>query len=96
VVKNKVAAPFRVAEFDIFYNEGISKDAELLLLGDKFGVVKKSGASYVFEGLRLGQGFDNARMFLKQNPKVADDITKKIKEAAKSGVPAAAKEEKEE
>jgi len=81
IVKNKVAAPFRRAEFDIFYNEGISKDAELLTLGEKFGVVKKAGASFTFEGTRLGQGFDNARTFLKQNSKTAEDITKKIKEA---------------
>lgn len=81
VVKNKVAAPFRRAEFDIFYNEGISKDAELLTLGEKHGVVKKSGASFTFEGTRLGQGFDNARMFLKQNPKIAEEIGKKIREA---------------
>ena len=81
IVKNKVAAPFRRAEFDIFYNEGISKDAELLTLGEKFGVVKKAGASFTFEGARLGQGFDNARTFLKQNPKIAEDISKKIREA---------------
>ncbi len=81
IVKNKVAPPFRRAEFDIFYNEGISKDAELLTLGEKYGVVKKAGASFTFEGTRLGQGFDNARLFLKQNPKLAEDIAKKIKEA---------------
>ena len=81
VVKNKVAAPFRRAEFDIFYNEGISKDAELLTLGEKYGVVKKAGASFTFEGMRLGQGFDNARSFLKQNSKIAEDIGRKIKEA---------------
>ena len=81
VVKNKVAAPFRQAEFDIFYNEGISKDAELLTLGEKYAVVKKAGASFTFEGTRLGQGFDNARMFLKQNTKIAEDIGKKIREA---------------
>mgnify|MGYP001561902745 CR=1 FL=1 len=81
VVKNKVAAPFRRAEFDIFYNEGISKDAELLTLGEKYGVLKKAGASFTFDGTRLGQGFDNARMFLKQNPKIAEDIGKKIREA---------------
>ena len=81
VVKNKVAAPFRRAEFDIFYNEGISKDAELLTLGEKYAVVKKAGASFTFEGTRLGQGFDNARMFLKQNTKIAEDIGKKIREA---------------
>ena len=81
VVKNKVAAPFRRAEFDIFYNEGISKDAELLTLGEKYGVVKKAGASFAFENTRLGQGFDNARSFLKQNSKIAEDIGRKIKEA---------------
>ena len=81
IVKNKVAPPFRRAEFDIFYNEGISKDAELLTLGEKYGVVKKAGASFTFEGTRLGQGFDNARLFLKQNSKLAEEIAKKIKEA---------------
>ncbi len=81
IVKNKVAPPFRRAEFDIFYNEGISRDAELLTLGEKYGVVKKAGASFTMDGTRLGQGFDNARMFLKQNPKVAEEISKKIKEA---------------
>lgn len=82
IVKNKVAAPFRRAEFDIFYNEGISRDAELLTLGEKYGVVKKAGASFTYEGLRLGQGFDNARIFLKQNPKTAEEIAKKIREGA--------------
>ncbi len=81
IVKNKVAPPFRRAEFDIFYNEGISRDAELLTLGEKHGVVKKAGASFTYEGLRLGQGFDNARIFLKQNPKTAEEIAKKIREA---------------
>ena len=81
IVKNKVAPPFRRAEFDIFYNEGISRDAELLTLGEKHGVVKKSGASFTFEGTRLGHGFDNARLFLKQNGKLAEEITKKIREA---------------
>ena len=81
IVKNKVAPPFRRAEFDIFYNEGISKDAELLTLGEKFGVVKKAGASFTCDGTRLGQGFDSARQFLKQNPKVAEEIAKKIRAA---------------
>ncbi len=81
VVKNKVAPPFKRAEFDIFYNEGISRDAELLTLGEKVGVLKKAGASFTFEGLRLGQGFDNARQFLKQNPKAAEEISKKIRAA---------------
>ena len=90
VVKNKVAPPFRRSEFDIFYNEGISRDAELLTLGEKFGVLKKAGASFTFDGMRLGQGFDNARVFLKQNPKVADDLTKKIKAAAAAAAAAPA------
>ncbi|MFY9462406.1 MAG: recombinase RecA [Candidatus Sungiibacteriota bacterium] len=84
VVKNKVAPPFRKAEFDIFFNEGISPDAELLTLGEKFGLVKKSGSSYAYGNVRLGSGFDNARQFLKETPKVAEEITKKIKEAAKA------------
>lgn len=88
IVKNKVAAPFRRAEFDIFYNEGISRDAELLTLGEKYGVIKKAGASFSVGGTRLGQGFDNARLFLKQNPKIADDIAKKIREAIAVGTPA--------
>ncbi len=82
IVKNKVAAPFRRAEFDIFYNEGISQEAELLGLGEKYGIIKKSGASYSFGSTKLGHGFDNARSFLKENPKLKDEITKKIKEEA--------------
>lgn len=82
IVKNKVAPPFRRAEFDIFYNEGISREAELLTLGEKFGIIKKAGASFTYQGMRLGQGFDNARQFLKENPKVADELAKKIREGA--------------
>jgi len=82
IVKNKVAPPFRRAEFDIFYNEGISREAELLTLGEKFGVIKKAGASFTYQGMRLGQGFDNARQFLKENPKVAEELAKKIREGA--------------
>lgn len=84
VVKNKVAAPFKRAEFDIFFNEGISPEAELLTLGEKYGLVKKSGASFSYGNVRLGSGFDNARNFLKENSKVAEEITKKIREASKS------------
>ena len=82
IVKNKVAPPFRRAEFDIFYNEGISREAELLTLGEKFGIIKKAGASFTYQGMRLGQGFDNARQFLKENPKVAEELAKKIREGA--------------
>lgn len=80
IVKNKVAPPFKVAEFDIFYNEGISHEAEVLNLGVENGLLKKSGASFSYESTKLGQGFDNARNFLKENPKVRDEILKKIRE----------------
>ncbi len=78
VVKNKVAAPFRVAEFDIFYNEGISYEAEVINAGVTAGLIKKAGASLSFADVKLGMGFDNAKNFLKENPKVCDDILKKV------------------
>ncbi len=81
VVKNKVAAPFKTAEFDIYYNEGISQDADVLNLGMKYDVIKKSGASLTYGSLKLGQGFDNAKNYLKENVKVKEEIMKKIKEA---------------
>ena len=85
VVKNKVASPFKTAEFDIFYNEGISYDADVLNLGMKYDIIKKSGASMTYASVKLGQGFDNAKAYLKENPKVRDEIMKKIKEAMKAG-----------
>ena len=78
VVKNKVASPFKVTEFDLLYNEGISKTGELLALGEKFGVIEKSGASYKFGETALGRGYDNARTYLKENKKVANAILKDI------------------
>ena len=78
VVKNKVASPFKVTEFDLMYNEGISKTGELLALGEKFGVIEKSGASYKFGETALGRGYDNARTYLKENKKVANAILKDI------------------
>ena len=78
VVKNKVASPFKVTEFDLMYNEGISKTGELLALGEKFEVIEKSGASYKFGETALGRGYDNARTYLKENKKVADAILKDI------------------
>lgn len=83
VVKNKVAPPFRTAEFDIFYNEGISYEADILNTALKYDLVKKSGASLTYESIRLGQGFDNAKNFLKENPNVRDEIMKKIREMTK-------------
>lgn len=83
VVKNKVAPPFRTAEFDIFYNEGISYEADMINTGLKSGIIKKSGASLTYGNVKLGQGFDNAKNYLKENPKVRDEIMKKIREAGK-------------
>jgi recombination protein RecA len=83
VVKNKVAPPFKTAEFDILYAEGISYEGDILNTGEKCEVIKKSGASYSYEGNSIGRGYDNARQFLKENPKITQEIVKKIKEAVK-------------
>ncbi len=83
VVKNKVAAPFKTAEFDILYNEGISYEGDILNLGEKYGIIKKSGASYSYGKTSFGRGYDNARNFLKENPKITSELVKKIKEEAK-------------
>jgi recombination protein RecA len=80
IVKNKVAAPFRSVEFDLMYNEGISREGEILALGEKMGLVEKtSGASYKFGDVSLGRGYDAARTFLKENDKVANEILKEIR-----------------
>lgn len=91
VVKNKVAAPFRQTEFDLMYNEGISREGEILALGEKFGLIKKSsGGSYEIvspaeagtktgDAAKLGRGYDAARQFLKENKKVAEELLKQIK-----------------
>ncbi len=73
-MKNKVASPFREAEVDILYGEGISREGDLLDLGVEQGVVEKSGAWMSYQGERLGQGRDNARVFLKEHPEVRDRI----------------------
>jgi recombination protein RecA len=78
IVKNKVAAPFKTAEFNIYYNEGISKEADLINTGLKYGVIKKSGSWLEFENKKLGQGIEQAKEFLKQNPNLAEEIRKKI------------------
>jgi recombination protein RecA len=80
VVKNKVAPPFKVADFDLLYGQGISKEGGLIDLGVEHGFVRKAGAWYTYEGDQLGQGKENARNFLKANPDIADEIEKKIKE----------------
>jgi len=90
VVKNKVAPPFRQAEFDILYGEGISREGEVLEIGVNLGVLEKSGAWYIYNGDRLGQGKDNCRDYLKENPAVAREIEAKIREKAGVAAPAPA------
>jgi len=80
VVKNKCAAPFKMAEFDILFGTGISREGGLIDLGVEQGIVRKSGAWYTYEGDQLGQGKENARTFLRDNPDLSDEIEKKIKE----------------
>lgn len=82
VVKNKVAAPFRTAEFDIYYNEGISKTGDVLRAGINAGIIKQSGSFFTFEGQKLGQGTEAVKVFLKENPEVAKQIKKMVVEQA--------------
>jgi recombination protein RecA len=88
VVKNKMAPPFRVVEFDIMYGQGISKTGELLDLGVQANIVEKSGAWFSFDGQRIGQGRENAKTFLKEHPDVAATIEAKVR--ANAGLVAAA------
>jgi recombination protein RecA len=80
VVKNKVSPPFREAIFDIMYGEGISRQGEIIDLGVECDIVEKSGAWYSYNGERVGQGKDNAREFLKENPEIAKEIEAKVRE----------------
>ena len=86
IVKNKVAAPFKQTEFDIIYNEGISKEGEIIALGEKFKILEKTGNSYFYvpaaekaEKVKLGVGYDSTRTFLKENKKISDQILKEIR-----------------
>lgn len=86
IVKNKVAAPFKQTEFDIIYNEGISKEGEIMALGEKFGIIEKTGNSYFYkpaeekaEKVKLGVGYDSTRTFLKENEKTSNQILKEIR-----------------
>ncbi|MBX3675212.1 MAG: recombinase RecA [Burkholderiales bacterium] len=81
VVKNKVAPPFKVADFDILYNEGISRHGEIIELGVQHRIIEKSGAWYSYKGEKIGQGKDNTREFLKENPALSDEIESRIREA---------------
>jgi recombination protein RecA len=85
VVKNKMAPPFKQAEFDILYGHGISREGGLIDMGVEHGFVRKSGAWYTYEGDQLGQGKENARAFLRDNPDLSDELEKKIKEKLNIG-----------
>jgi recombination protein RecA len=87
IVKNKVAPPFRVAEFDIMFNQGISKEGDLVDLGVEHGVLRKSGAFFSFGETRIGQGRENAKEFLRQNPDLAAQIRQQITAAVQGGTP---------
>jgi recombination protein RecA len=80
VVKNKVSPPFKTAEFDILYGEGISREGEIIDMGVQAQVVDKSGAWYAYKGEKIGQGKDNAREFLRENPEIAVEIENRIRE----------------
>jgi recombination protein RecA len=86
VVKNKVAAPFKQAEFDIMYGKGISREGSLIDVGVEQSIIRKSGAWYTYDGDQLGQGKENARNFLKENPDVAAEVEKKILEKLGVGI----------
>jgi recombination protein RecA len=79
VVKNKVAAPFKQTEFDLLYNEGISQEGEIIALGEKYGILEKSGSSYAYGEAKLGRGYDATRQFLKENKDIKEEILGKIR-----------------
>src|SRR5262249_12304253 len=93
VVKNKVAAPFRVAEFDIMFNEGISREGSLIDVGLEMGIIKKSGAFFSVGDIRLGQGRENAKEYLRQNRDVAEAIEQQIRDAVQPVVAGGADED---
>ncbi|WP_285888165.1 recombinase RecA [Paenibacillus polysaccharolyticus] len=97
VVKNKVAPPFKQAEVDIMYGEGISKEGSIIDIGTELDIVNKSGAWYSYEGERLGQGRENAKQFMKEHKEIADVIEQKIREASNltTAIPAPTSEEQE-
>ncbi len=86
VVKNKVAAPFRQTEFDLMYNEGISREGEIIALGEKMGLVTKTGSSYSYGEVKLGRGYDATRQFLREDKKIAEEILGKIRDHLKDPV----------
>jgi len=84
VVKNKVSPPFKIAEFDIMYGEGISKTGEIIDLGVKAEIIEKSGSWFAYEGSKIGQGRENAKKFLDENPDISDEIENKIRNLGKT------------
>ncbi len=98
IVKNKVAAPFKTTEFDIIYNEGISKEGEMIALGEKFDILQKAGTSYEYNGVKIGRGYDATRQYLRasENKKVAEEILEKIVAKLKESPADAVKHEKGE
>jgi recombination protein RecA len=99
VVKNKVAAPFKQAEFDIMYGKGISREGSLIDVGVEQSIIRKSGAWYTYDGDQLGQGKENSRKFLRDNPDLADEIERRIRlklgiDKPEEGTEGAAKEPK--
>jgi recombination protein RecA len=87
IVKNKIAAPFREAEFDILYGEGISKEGDLLDVAAERGILEKSGAWFSFRGERIGQGRENARQFLRENPDVRKNIEVEVRKSLNLPLP---------
>jgi recombination protein RecA len=83
VVKNKVAAPFKQTEFDLMYNEGISREGELMALGEKFGLVQKAGSTYKYNGEKLAVGYDATRTYLRENKPIATQLLKEIRQKLK-------------
>jgi len=82
VVKNKIAPPFRSAEFDIMFNEGVSKSGEIIDMGVEKNIVEKSGAWFSYSGTRIGQGRENVKLFLREHPEMASEIEVKVRQAA--------------
>ena len=80
VVKNKVAPPFKTADFEIIYGEGISRIGEVIELATKYNIVEKSGSWYAYKGNKIGQGKENVKAYLKENPKVADELENLVRD----------------
>ena len=80
IVKNKIAPPFKEAEFDIMFGKGISKSGDILDLATEIDVIKKSGSGYAYEGTKIGQGRENAKSYLESNPEIMEEVEKKVRE----------------